>query len=82
MYMTEDSAHFSLYKQKKDDMMVEGYTDQITTGEIWIRVEPQGTNIENYVDSIIEDGKLILKTTPSNFGINTHYAGSKIVDLL
>jgi hypothetical protein len=80
--MTENTPHFSLHKQKQDDLMVEGYTDAITTGEIWIRVEPESTKIENYVDTIIEDGKLILMTNPSKFGTNTSNAGSKIVDLL
>jgi hypothetical protein len=61
---------------------VEAYKDQIYTGEICLRVEPEGTKIENYVDAVIEDGKLVLKTIPSKFGFNTSNAGREIEELL
>lgn len=63
-------------------MMVEGFTEAVPTKEIWLEVAPHGTAITGYNDTLLRDDKLILRTVPSKFGTNTHYAGEKLQDLL
>lgn len=70
-------------KLEKDDMMVEGYTEAVSTGEIVIDVVPEGTTLKSSYGVIeIADGKLFIKVTPKNFGTNAYYIAQDIVSLL
>jgi hypothetical protein len=67
---------------KKDDMVVEAWTEEVSTGEIWIEVAPEGTSLkDSYSEMEIKDGKFIIRTTPSNFGSNADYVAVDIIKM-
>jgi len=67
---------------KKDDMVVEAFTEEVSTGEVWIEVAPEGTTLKDtYSEMEIRDGKFILKTTPGNFGSNADYVAIDIIKM-
>lgn len=71
------------YKIKKDDMVVEGFMEATSTGEIWIEVAPQGTSLKNsYHEIEFKDGKFILRTVPGNWGTNSWSVTEGMIDLL
>jgi hypothetical protein len=70
------------YQFKKDDLMVEGFTDAVPTGEIWVEVVPKDKLKDVYNECKIEGGKVILRTTPLNWGTNASYVADKLSNLL
>lgn len=70
------------YQFKKDDLMVEGFTDAVPTGEIWVEVVPKDKLKDAYNECKVEDGKIILRTTPLNWGANASYVAEKLSNLL
>jgi len=69
------------YQFKKDDLMVEGFTEAVPTGEIWVEVVPK-EQLKEYNECKIEEGKVILRTTPANWGTNASYVADKLSNLL
>jgi hypothetical protein len=68
---------------KQDDMMVEGFTEAVTTSQVRLEVAPQGTALKDtYSEIQIVDGVFVLRTVPSYFGTNVDYVARGIVDLL
>jgi hypothetical protein len=64
-------------------MIVEGFTESVSTGEIWLEVVPQGTSLKNtYHEIEFKDGKFIMRTVPGNWGTNTWAVAKGMVDLL
>jgi hypothetical protein len=64
-------------------MMVEGFTDAVSTSEIRLEVVPEGTSMKDtYSEIEIKDGVFILRTIPRCFGTNTDYVARNLVDLL
>jgi hypothetical protein len=61
--------------------MVEGFTDAVPTGEIWVEVVPK-EKLKEYNECKIEEGKLILRTTPLNWGTNASYVADQLSNLL
>jgi hypothetical protein len=70
------------YQFKKDDLMVEGFTDAVPTGEVWLEVVPKEQLKDVYNECKVQDGKVILRTTPLNWGTNASYVADKLSDLL
>lgn len=67
---------------KKDDMVVEAFTEGVPTGEIWLEVAPEGTSLKNtYSEMELKDGKFIIRATPSNWGTNADYVAVDIINL-
>jgi hypothetical protein len=62
--------------------MYEGFNELVTANEATFRVVDKLTGSSSYNQVLIEDGKLFIQTTPSNFGTNVSYACEKIVDIL
>lgn len=64
-------------------MMVEGFTEAVSTNEIVLQVVPEGTTLKDtYSEIEIVAGQFILRTTPKNFGTNVDYVARGVVDLL
>jgi hypothetical protein len=64
-------------------MMVEGFTDAVSTLQVRLEVAPQGTSMKDtYSEIEIKDGVFVLRTVPSSFGTNTDYVARNVVDLL
>ncbi|KAG8751579.1 hypothetical protein FRC14_007765 [Serendipita sp. 396] len=79
----EGFLYYVKNKLNKDDMMVEGFTEAVSTLELWVEVAPEGTKLkDSYYEIEIKDGKFIIRTTPSNYGTNGDYATQNFVDLL
>jgi len=70
------------YQFKKDDLMVEGFTDAVPTGEIWVEVVPKDEMKSGYNECKIENGKVILRTTPLYWGTNSSYVAQNLSSLL
>ncbi|ETI24879.1 hypothetical protein G647_04249 [Cladophialophora carrionii CBS 160.54] len=66
---------------KGDDMLQEGFQEGISKNEIAFRVVEKLKN-GSYHETLVEDGVLVMQTTPENFWTNTSDIGSKILDIL
>lgn len=75
--------HYQIkYQFKQDDLMVEGFMEAVPTGEIWVEVVPRDQMKSGYNECKIENGKVMLRTTPSNWGTNASYVAEKLSELL
>lgn len=75
-------SYLQYNKFKEDDLMYEGFEELVTAHEAAIRIVDKLAGSSSYNQVLIEDGKLIIQTTPENFGTNVNYACEKIVDIL
>ncbi|EXJ60291.1 hypothetical protein A1O7_04443 [Cladophialophora yegresii CBS 114405] len=66
---------------KDDDMLQEGFQEGISKNEIAFRVVEKLEN-SSYHETLVEDGVLVMQTTPEHFWTNTSDVGSNILDLL
>jgi hypothetical protein len=64
---------------KDDDMLQEGFQEGVSKNEILFRVVEK---LSGYHETLVEDGVLIMQTTPENFWTNTNDVGSNILDIL
>jgi hypothetical protein len=62
--------------------MVEGFTDAVPTGEIWVEMVPKDELKGVYNECKIVDGKVILRMTPLNWGTNASYIAESLSKLL
>ncbi|KIW02699.1 uncharacterized protein PV09_06137 [Verruconis gallopava] len=81
-YFESVAYYLKCNKFKEDDLMYEGFNEVVTGNEIIFRVVDKVTGPSSYNQCLVEDGKLVLQTTPSNFGTNVDYIAEKIVDVL
>jgi len=64
-------------------MMVEGFTEAVTSSEIRLEIAPEGTKMKDtYSEIEIVDGVFVLRTIPYYFGTNVDYVATGVVDLL
>jgi hypothetical protein len=64
-------------------MMVEGFTEAVSTGQIRLEIAPEGTSLKDtYSEIEIVGGVFVLRTIPRYFGTNVDYVARKMVDLL
>ena len=70
------------YEFKNDEMIVEGFMEEVSTKEAWFVMVKEGELKSSYNDTMIEDGKLIAKTKPSMFGTNVNNAFEGIMKML
>lgn len=66
---------------KDDDMLQEGIQEAVTKGEISLQVVDKLAS-GNYNCVILEDGSLVMQTTPANWWSNVDDVGSNILDIL
>jgi hypothetical protein len=79
----ESLLYFLKYnKFQEDDLMYEGFNEQVSKNEVIFRIVDKVTGPSSYSQCLIEDGVLVLQTTPANFGTNVDYVAEKIVDIL
>jgi hypothetical protein len=63
--------------------MVEGFTDVVTARQVRIDVVPkEKMKKAGYSECKIEDGKVVLRTTPGNWGTNASYVAEGLSKLL
>jgi len=70
------------WRFKHDDMVVEAFLDAVETKEVWFEMVGEKDVVDSYCDCIIKDGKLIVRTTPQNFGVNVANGFEKLMELL
>ena len=66
---------------KKDDMLQEGFQEAVSKNEIIFRMVEKLAK-GGYNEVLIEDGVLVIQTTPENFWSNVSDVGNKILDIL
>jgi len=64
-----------------DEMLREGLEEAVPKGVVKLRLVEKLTN-GGYNETVLEDGALIIQTTPEKWGTNIHYSCEKLVDLL
>ena len=64
---------------KGDDMLQEGFQEGVSKNEISFRVVEKS---DSYNETLLEDGILVLQTTPEYFWSNTGDVGSNILEIL
>ncbi|KAF4635047.1 hypothetical protein G7Y89_g3041 [Cudoniella acicularis] len=64
----------------EDELLREGLEEGVPKGVVKIRiVDKLG---RSYNETVLEDGALVIQTTPEYWGTNIHYACDKLVDIL
>jgi hypothetical protein len=81
-YFESLQSYLKYNKFEDDDLLYEGFNEQVTNNEALFRIVPKLTGDSSYYQILIEDGTFIIQTVPSNFGTNTSYACEKLVDIL
>ncbi|KUJ08125.1 uncharacterized protein LY89DRAFT_789356 [Mollisia scopiformis] len=72
-------------KFAEDELLREGLEEGAPAGVVKLRVVEKlagGSGANGYNEILIEDGKLVIQTTPANWGTNISYACEKLVDIL
>ncbi|KAJ6041621.1 hypothetical protein N7460_007011 [Penicillium canescens] len=70
-------------KFAEDDMLRDGLAEAAPQGVVKLRiVDTLTTDQTGHNEIVIDDGALVIQTTPENWGTNIHYATSKLVDIL
>lgn len=79
-----EGAHYQMDYKKfgEDDMLQEGFNEEVGKHEIALRVVDKLKKGSGYSEIFIEEGVLIVQTTPENFGTNVSYVCEGILDLL
>jgi hypothetical protein len=79
-----EGAHYQMNYKKfgEDDMLQEGFNEEVEKHEAAFRVVDTLKKGSGYSEIFIEDGVLVLQTTPKNFGTNVDYVAEGILDLL
>ena len=80
-YFSEFAEHLEYVGFGKDDMLQEGFEEVIEKNEIALRVVEtleRGT----YNECAVDEGVVVLKTTPGYWGTNVRQAGEGLMDLL
>ena len=80
-YFSDFAEHLEYAGFGKDDMLQEGFKDVIEKNEIAVRVVERlerGT----YNECGVEEGVVVLRTTPGYWGTNVRQAGEGLMDLL
>lgn len=62
-------------------MLQEGFQEAMSKGEVSLQVVEKLTS-GSYNNVVIEDGVLVIQTTPSTWWSNVDNVGEKILDLL
>jgi len=70
------------YQFKKDDMVIEAFTDVVKEIVIEVVQETKKGLKNTYSEYEIKDEKLILRTIPRYWGTNTTYVCEKVIDAL
>ena len=65
----------------KDDMLQDGFKEAVENNEISFKVV-QKLDKERWNETTIENGVLVIKTTPPGWTMNTGDIGNKVLDLL
>jgi hypothetical protein len=69
-------------KFEQDDLLYEGFDEQVTKNEIIFRIVDKVTGPSKYNQCLVEDGSFVLQTTPNYFGSNMSLIAEKLVDVL
>ncbi|OBT84808.1 hypothetical protein VE02_06929 [Pseudogymnoascus sp. 03VT05] len=70
-------------KFHEDEMLREGLEEAVPNGVLKLRiVEKLTTGQSSCSEIILDNGDLVIQTTPSNFGTNVHDSASKLMDIL
>lgn len=80
-YFSEFAEHLEYVGLGKDDMLQEGFKEVVEKNEIALRVVEKlerGT----YHERAVEEGVVVLRTTPRYWGTNVRQAGKGLIDLL
>ncbi|KAH7329921.1 hypothetical protein BKA65DRAFT_597075 [Rhexocercosporidium sp. MPI-PUGE-AT-0058] len=64
-----------------DEMLREGFEEGVEKGIVRVRIVDKLTN-GGYNETLLEDGAVVIQTTPNNWGTNIHHAAEKLVDIL
>jgi hypothetical protein len=77
-------AHYQMEYKKfgEDEMLQEGFNEEVEKHEVSFRVVDTLKKGSGYSECFIEDGVLVLQTTPKNFGTNVDYVCEGVLDLL
>ncbi|EXJ73839.1 uncharacterized protein A1O5_03601 [Cladophialophora psammophila CBS 110553] len=65
-----------------DDMLQEGFQEAVSKGEILLRFVDKLNKGSGYHEVLIEDGVLVIQTTPEYFWTNVSDVGSEILEIL
>ncbi|KFY21556.1 hypothetical protein V493_07293 [Pseudogymnoascus sp. VKM F-4281 (FW-2241)] len=73
----------SSQKFDEDEMLREGLEDAVPNGVLKLRlVEELTTGQSSYNEITLDNGDLVIQTTPSNWGTNVYDAANKLIDIL
>jgi hypothetical protein len=79
----ESLLYFLKYnKFGEDDLLYDGFNEQVSNNEVIFRIVDKVTGPSSYSQCLVEEGVLVLQTTPAYFGTNVDYVAEKIVDIL
>ncbi len=63
-----------------DELLREGFEEGVTKNKIELRLVDKLESGYNQI--LLDDGVLVIQTTPDKWGTNIHYAAEKLVDIL
>lgn len=66
----------------EDDLLREGFEENVPKGVVKLRIVEQLQLQSGYNEILLEDGAVVLQTTPKYWGTNTHDTAAKLVDIL
>jgi hypothetical protein len=67
---------------KQDDLMVEGFTDVVSAAQVVLQVVPKEQMKSGYSECRIDNGSVVLRTTPAYWGTNANYVAMSLSKLL
>ncbi|PVH78322.1 hypothetical protein DL98DRAFT_550165 [Cadophora sp. DSE1049] len=68
-------------KFAEDDLLREGFEEGVEKGVVRLRLVDKLTN-GGYNEIVLDDGAVVIQTTPNNWGTNIYNAAEKLVDIL
>ncbi|KAF2427367.1 hypothetical protein EJ08DRAFT_671672 [Tothia fuscella] len=81
-YFESVEYYMQYNKFEEDDLMYEGFAEQVPKGVIEFNIVPKLGESRSYNEIVIKDGVCALQTQPQNFGTNINQVADKIVDIL
>ena len=78
---SEFAEHLEYVGLGKDDMLQEGFKEVVEKNESALRVVGKLDRL-TYNECAVEEGVVVLRTTPRYWGTNVRQAGKGLIDLL
>lgn len=79
MYYESFLSALEYNKFGEDDLLREGFEEGVPNGVVKLRILEK---LQGYNEIVLEDGAVVLQTTPGYWGTNIHDTATKLVDIL